>query len=208
MKNLNYKVFSVIAACFAALIFGSSGYAGVETEEVSIDCPTCSPSQWTTFRGRPNLQYTLTTKGMQVPGKHELVTNWFEYVLEDMSHPDAAGVVAVCGQVVLGNSRDKGVYMMDEEDVSSKSPLVCEKGQSLSVKVLLPECQGGEYKYIGTLVKITDDEEKEEIMSYTSKSKSMNNTDSLGSSDGLPNGNVGIEGGNISGKKVVKCCVM
>jgi len=136
-------------------LLNSVSYAAkTESAEIYIKCSkTIESSPWILYKGKPGLQYTLTTKGMKVPNKSELVTDWTEYLIEDENAPNTcANIHAVCGENVKGSF----TQMWPKKGSILNAKHTCNKGESIMVCMLDPECKSGEYTYVGVLRKDID----------------------------------------------------
>ena len=108
---------------------------------------------WTIIdEGSDEYYAVLESKGMKGSEQDDLVTDWLDYVGTDRSLL-GLNVIATCGSPRAIKSTWTRMTS-NKKDIPSSGFLKCEKGQSVSVKVLWPKG----FTYIGELTRIGDDD--------------------------------------------------
>jgi hypothetical protein len=68
-----------IVLCILMIGYFDTCIAGKSVKEVAINCsPTPKEAEWVIYDGDPKTRMTLTTIGMEMPGKKGLVRRWYE----------------------------------------------------------------------------------------------------------------------------------
>lgn len=153
------SVLNILCYLIVNLIMACKCYAVItKSSEIIIKCSESSEkASWYKYEGNKDIQYSLTTQGVRIAERPELVIYWTDEI-RVLTSSDHIHVDAKC---ISPDGREHWADMW-----GPGKTLTCRRGEGLSVIMFSPNDKDADkYKYVGILtMTIFDEIEKEKTI--------------------------------------------